>query len=89
MFVQASSLNPSMLFDPAVPCRFQPTSAKVQTTGHFVCRDTLNLNVKALLHAIRELGSHAAVPTLEVHVQAFYDMCNIMVAGIPVNASKF
>jgi hypothetical protein len=58
--------------------------AKAQKTGRFVCRDTLGLNAKQLFHAIRELGSHVSVPTLEVHVQSFYDYCNITVGRFMV-----
>lgn len=46
-----------------------------------MCRDTICQNDKVIQHAIAELGSRPAVPTLEVHIKAFYDQVNVTVDG--------
>lgn len=54
-------------------------TSEVQSTGETVCRDTICRNDKVILHTIKELGSRPAVPTLEVHIKAFYDQLNVTV----------
>ena len=53
------------------------TQCKVQFTGSRVTRDTLEGNSKLVSTAIRHIGTRVAIPTLEVHIQSFFDYMNM------------
>ena len=55
----------------------KPVPSQVKATGKVVCRDTIRVNVKFLKLAIEYLGHRVAIPTLETHMESFYDFVGV------------
>lgn len=64
-----------------------PPTAQVQGTGMRVCRDTVVMNHNVLFHLVEELGYRVAIETLEVHIEAFYRLCDVMIRSLYLNGT--
>ena len=50
---------------------------QVQFTGKRITRDTVQANLNLVKTTISHLGTRVGIPTLEVHIQSFFDFMNM------------